>query len=82
MISFWTSVQGKPSNFTTVIEAKRQKVGPHGECPKKPSITGDYMPTQCVTKGGKFKKRKPFNYHVSFLFCLYSNELSKSNTQY
>ena len=30
-------------------------------------------PTQCVTKGGKFHKRKSFNYPESFLFCLYSS---------
>ena len=32
---------GKPSNCTTVIEAKEQKVGPDRECPKQPSITSD-----------------------------------------
>ena len=32
--------KGKPSNFTTVIEAKRLKFGPDKECPK---IAFDYM---------------------------------------
>ena len=29
-----SSLQGEPSKFTTVIEAKRQKIGPDRECPR------------------------------------------------
>ena len=33
-IFIFVAIYGKPSNFTPVIEAKRQEVGPDRECPK------------------------------------------------